>query len=549
MKTCLFILTAILLFSCQRHVSEHDSELQEIYARLDKDIDNSADFEKEKNDRIAKYKREYAKAPTERKRIEIANKLIDEFNAYNADSTLHYISLNLQCSATRTIPGEYTRLLIKRADVYAHAGLFADALATMKAIPHDSLSPALLEDYYSTYSALYQYLCEYTFEHETSMHYDAKRAAYSDSLRNVIAPGTFNHMVYVMAEIARRGNTDKAIKELSAHITDYEVGTREYSILASTLAFIYKMAGRDDEYKRYLAMSAISDVRGAVKENMSFREVATVMFEDNDLERANRYLKKSIADANFYSAQMRNAQSTKMLPVIDDAYSSARNEMTTRLRALVWLTGVLSVVLLITIFLILKQFRRLRKVKEGLSAANKSLSELSEQLKTNNEELETRNRELSESNRTKEQYASLFMGYCSTAISVLQHYQMSLHKMAMQGRNMSALIKKLESQETIDHLLKEFYMKFDEAILNIYPDFIEKFNKLLKPDEQLVMKNGELLNTEARIFALIRIGIEDNSEISGFLRCSLSTVYTYRSKLKKRALNPDTFEQDIRKIY
>lgn len=328
---------------------------------------------------------------------------------------------------------------------------------------------------------------------------------------------------------------------LSSHLDEYPSGTREYSILASTLAYIYKTAGYTDDYKRYLVLSAISDVRGAVKENMSFREVATVMFEDGDVERANRYLKKSFADANFYSALMRNAQSSKMLPIIDDAYTSVQENLTSELRALVWVTSILSVILLITMALILKQIRSLRTAKDRVSAANDELSLLSEKLQHTNLELQ-------DFNKTKEEYAGLFMEYCSSAISTLQRYQQSLRNLTAQGANKAALLKKLESSEAADQLLKNFYVKFDEAILNIYPSFIEKFNALLIPDERIVLKRGELLNTELRVFALIRLGIDDSAKIAEFLRCSIATVYTYRSKMRKRALNPSTFEADIKNI-
>ena len=287
---------------------------------------------------------------------------------------------------------------------------------------------------------------------------------------------------------------------------------------------------------------------------------------------------------------MRNAQSTKILPVIDDAYTAMQNDLTHRLRRMVWVSSVLSVILLITIIFILKQIRSVRKAKDKACLANEELSKMSEQLKETNDELTGKNVELSEMsemlktsnhvlegkneelsriseqlksanselahqnielaeyNRTKEQYTGLFMEYCSSAISSLLHYQKTLRNLAAQRGNLATLQKKLESTEMSDQLLKNFYLKFDEAILNIYPSFVKKFNALLSPDEQIVLKSGELLNTELRLFALIRIGIEDNAKIAEFLRCSISTVYTYRSKMKKRALNPETFENEVRNL-
>ena len=351
-----------------------------------------------------------------------------------------------------------------------------------------------------------------------------------------------------MIERARNGDADTAATVLKSCLNEYRSGTRDYSIMASNLAYIYKIAGAVDDYKRYLVLSAISDVKGAVKENMSFREVATVMFEEGDVERANRYLKKSIADANFYSAMMRNAQSSKILPVIDDAYAQLQNRLASRLRLLVMATTVLAVVLVIFILLILKQFRGLRHANAEINAANAELSVISERLRAANSELEERNYELRDFNRTKEQYAGLFMEYCSSAISALQHYQQTLRVLATQGANRAALMKKLESTEAADLLLKNFYVSFDEAILNIYPQFVDKFNALLQPEERIVLKTGELLNTELRLFALIRIGIDDSAKIAGFLRCSISTVYTYRSKMRRRAINPESFEDDVRNI-
>lgn len=548
MKSICFFCIILMFCSCAGKNSSSSPELQELYGRLDTEIAQSEKYEKDKEGRITRLKKEYDLTADSRRRTVLIDSLIYEFAAYNADSTLYYISFNLRRPYVKNIPGEQTRLMIKRLDQYAHAGLFADALMVKLSIPRDSLTDNLLEEYYSACCAMYQYLSEYTYEHETAQEYEKKRSLYADSLRQIVKPGSFNHLVYVMSEKARNGEQKEAIDGLLSHLNEYPSGTREYSILASTLSYIYKTSGQDEDYKRYLVLSAISDVQGAVKENMSFREVATVMFEEGDVERANRYLKKSIADANFYSALMRNAQSSKMLPVIDDAYSSLHNSLTKRLRILVVVSCILLVFLICTVFYILKQLRIKKEANGKVRKANEELCTLSGKLQEMNNELEKRNRELGDFNRTREEYAGLFMVFCSSAISTLQRYQQSLRVSAAQGGNRAALMKKLESSEISDQLLKNFYVKFDEAILNIYPSFVDKFNALLNPGEQVTLKSGELLNTELRLFALIRIGIDDSAKIAQFLRCSISTVYTYRSKMRKRALRPDDFEQEVRGI-
>ncbi len=550
MKDFLTLISVIIgllaLISCGNSPAD-GGDLPALYARLDSAMAEGDTYQRAREQHIDALKSAYRAATDESQRSALIDSLIDQYDAYNADSTLTYISLNLERPSVKSTPGEYTRMLIKRADVYAHAGLFPDALAIMASIPRDSITPALIEQYYSTYVALYQYLSEYNTNHETAREYQRQRTLYADSLSRVIAPGSFNHLTHVMAEMARNGQYDHAIKALTERLGDYELGTREYSILASTLAHIYNAAGHPEEYRRYLALSAISDTKGAVKENMSLRALATVMYEDGDVERANRYLKKSIADANFFSAIMRNAQSSKMLPVIDEAYMTVQSRLTSRLLTMVGVCCILLVILASTVVFILRQIKKIRRAKDEVTAANDELSHMSRQLKAANNELQDRNNELRDLNRIKEQYAVLFLESYSSAISALKQYQQKLRNLAQGGKE-AALLRQLQSTEVSDEMLMTFYANFDEAILSIYPTFVGRFNALLQPGEQITLKPGELLSTELRLFALIRIGIDDNTKIAQFLRCSLSTVYTYRSKMKKRAVNPDTFDSDVRAL-
>ena len=93
-----------------------------------------------------------------------------------------------------------------------------------------------------------------------------------------------------------------------------------------------------------------------------------------------------------------------------------------------------------------------------------------------------------------------------------------------------------------------FYENFDNAFLNIYPTFVDEVNKLLQEDGKIEVKQGKRLTTESRVLALIRIGITDNQSIAAILRASLTTIYTYRSKLKARALDKDNFESNVKSI-
>ena len=100
----------------------------------------------------------------------------------------------------------------------------------------------------------------------------------------------------------------------------------------------------------------------------------------------------------------------------------------------------------------------------------------------------------------------------------------------------------------VEGLSNEFYVIFYEAFLYIYPSFVESVNALLLPDKQIQLLEGEKLNTDLRILAFIRLGLEDSSRVAQMLNYSVNTIYAYRNRLRNRAINRDTFEDDLMKI-
>ena len=96
--------------------------------------------------------------------------------------------------------------------------------------------------------------------------------------------------------------------------------------------------------------------------------------------------------------------------------------------------------------------------------------------------------------------------------------------------------------------LDGLYGSFDTAFLNLFPDYIDEFNSLLKPEERIDLPKGKL-NTSLRIYALIRLGITDLTQIADFLHYSVQTVYNYKSKIKKASrVSPEEFEEKVKSI-
>lgn len=531
---------------CSMSDREASSELSDNYKQLDAELEKVASYDAQKDNRIATLKSELSAAGTLDAEEHIINNIIEEYESYVSDSALYYVNLNLRRAEEMKDSRAIQKLKLKRIDIMSHAGLFGDALDEMHKIDRNALDSTLLVEYYYVNCGLYQYLIEYNNDSNLTDAYETLQRRYIDSLINVADPNTIEYITYRANSCIANGDTDDAQRIIEDKLRLYEEGSREYSILTSILAFTYKQENDNENFKKYLILSAISDIMGSTKENMSFRALSQEFFNDGDINRAKHYLQKSFDDANFFAARMRTAQSARMLPVIDSAYDASQQQMQNRLKWLLLTAIALAFILAVSILFILKQMRRIHQANSTIKKRNDELSKISSQLSVTNKELAAANDSLLQSDSIKEQYASLFMQFSSLTIRNLENYHQKLHNLVVKG-NTKELVKKIETEDVADQILKDFCKKFDDAILNIYPDFVEKVNILLRPDQQLIPKPGAKLNTELRILALIRLGVTDSEKIAEFLRCSLTTIYTYRSKIRKRAIAPETFEDDLLK--
>ncbi|MCM1369480.1 MAG: DUF6377 domain-containing protein [Candidatus Amulumruptor caecigallinarius] len=521
--------------------------MKDYYAELDDELQRAHVYDLEKSQRITSLKQDLNSESEAGGQLAIIDRLIKEYESYISDSALHYIDKNIKIAESIGNDRETKRLVLRRIEVLSHAGLFEEASDEMKNFKRQELDSSLLESYYYVNCGLYQYMSEYINDQKFSAHCDSLKALYTDSIMLVSKENSFRRVSYVANALIESGKYDEAISKLLAKIKQYDKATREYAILASILANGYKTKGDNYNFKKYLTLSAISDVMASTKENMSFRELSQALFDEGDLDHAKIYLHKSFDDANFFSARMRNAQSARMLPVIDVAYNHRQEKLHKRMIWLLALASGLTLILAVAIIFILKQMRSIHRSDEIIRNRNEELSVISHRLRDVNKELAQSNDALKQSDSIKEEYAGLFMQYSSLSIKNLEHYQQLLHNLVVK-KNMNELIKKIENYNVVSQTLKDFYSKFDEAILNMYPNFVDRVNSLLQPDAFILVKGLGKLNTELRILALIRIGIADSDKIAQFLRCSLTTVYTYRSKIKNKAVSPETFEQDIMKI-
>ena len=303
----------------------------------------------------------------------------------------------------------------------------------------------------------------------------------------------------------------------------------------------YRLKGDKKGQKHFLALSAIADLKSAVKEYVSLRKLASLVYEDGDIDRAYNYLKCSLEDATLCNARLRTLEISQVFPIIDQAYQLKTKRQQQEMKI-----SLICISLLVAIFFVYKQMKKVAAARREVIDTNTLLQELNGELHDSNSQLKEMNHTLSEANYIKEEYIGRYMDQCSTYLDKMDLYRRSLNKIAATGR-VEELYKAIKSSQFLEEELKEFYANFDMTFLQLFPNFVEEFNALLV--EPMQPKQGELLNTELRIFALIRLGITDSTKIAQFLRYSVTTIYNYRTRVRNKALGErDEFEAKVMKI-
>jgi hypothetical protein len=338
-------------------------------------------------------------------------------------------------------------------------------------------------------------------------------------------------------------------------INQSEEEDHEKAVLTYALANIYRKEGDIDRQITYYAISAICDIKNAIKENASMQALAITLFETGNIEKAYSCIKSSMEDAMFCNARLRTYEISQILPIIDSAYQEKVRNQQSGLQFFLTLVSLLSLFLIIAVIYVYRQMKKIARIRKELFQTNLKLNELNkdlqhtvDQLNKTNKKLSDVNQELYESNEIKETYIGHFLDLCSTYINNLEKFQNTLNNKAVE-RKLDELFRMLKSHDMIDQELRELYKLFDNIFLHLYPNFVEEFNSLLLEEERFNLRQNELLNVELRIFALIRLGITDSSRIANFLHYSANTIYNYRTRVRNKAAVPrDQFESLVMKI-
>lgn len=522
----------ILMISVQ--TAQATENIRQLYQQLDHVLTQRKAISLRKEATIDSIRQLVTPNLSSRQRFHYYQLLYQEYHTYRSDSALYYISKAEQIARHNHSPLQQKQCAIHHAYLLATIGYFSQSLSLLESINKERLDSTLLIDYYKTYEWVYSVWSEYMDDDFYAPQFRKKEISYNDSLLSVL-PSHNNEYYYWLGEYkARIGDQPAAQKAYERSLRDLPINTRLYAQAACGLAFAHSRQGNLEEYEHYLILAAISDNVCPLKENLALQELALHIFRQKPewVEQANRYLNYSMEDATFYNNRLRMLEIARKFPAIDNAYQQENIEKSQRLAAATLSISALTLLLLSSLAVIRRQLRRVRGGKRELNQLNHRLSQL--------------NDELLQTNRTREEYVSLFLDLCASYIDKLNRYQ-ELVKRKVKAKQADDLLKQNNSKMN-EADAKRFFVNFDTAFLTLYPAFITEFNALLRPGEEIYPPKGEQLNTELRIFALIRMGIKDSSRIATLLFYSPQTIYNYRTAVRNRARNRDTFEEEVKQL-
>lgn len=480
---------------------------------------------------------------------EIYGQLYDKQVAFQFDKAMETLDKQLDIAHRLGDRQRTADAQIRKAMLYTTSGMFLEANVLLsKTIDTTQLTRLQLIEYYNTQQRFYVDFSGYTQTPEMNRLATAKIRYYRDRiLRETTAASEIRRYMEIRDCMDRQDyvRADRLNRQLLAQ---YNPNSHDYAIHAYDQAVICEALSQFAERNIWYARSAMADIKSATKDNASLCCLARIMLQENNIDRAFRYITISLNDALFYNAKLRPWQIAIAFPTIERAYDEARAQQEHVLRNYLIVVSVFAVVLLGTILFIIYMYCRARKSSQKIESMNRQIQEYNESLSAINAHAHEMNRELLESNAVKEEYIGLFLSMCSNYIDKLMAYQSSVRRKLSKGQ-IAELKAESSSQDLMNAELSSFYEVFDNAFLSLYPNFVEEFNGLLKPSAHIELKKGERLNTELRIFALIRLGITDSSRIALLLRYSVNTIYNYRARIKNSASgNRDDFEERIKNI-
>lgn len=541
----LFLL--IILYACTRAQAD-TLNLEELYKQLDATIEQQDIYVAQKNAKINKYCKNLRMSRDKNERFRETWNLYKEYTSFNNDSAIAMLNSCISLAVRAGDEGRLADSYIALVQQYAISGAFTDGEVYLGKVDKSRLTGERKLNYLLAAGHLYGEMAYYTQDKALQDMYYHRSMAYRDSCYLLIDHTSVDYMKERVSQLINDKNYNEAMRICNLWMNRVEENSHDYAIMAFFRSEIYKELGNEEQRKYWLAVSALCDVRNAVMDQASLWSLAEILSKDGDLERSNRYVEFSWDCTQRFNAHLRSWTVSPVLSMISSSYKKQLNVVNKRL---VWLTFFISLLmtgLLIALVYVSKKRRQLAVARNELKLANVNLTSTNSQLNDLNARMSVVNSRLKESNHVKDEYIGEFFGTCSAYIDKLENYRIKVNR-KLKMNQIADLLKLTGSEQQKDEELKLLLANFDKTFLRLFPTFVDDFNKLLREDSRIIPPSQDTLTKDLRIFALIRLGIEESSRIAEFLRYSPNSIYNYRARIKSKALcGRDEFEQKVKQI-
>ncbi len=543
-------LVYIMCFSALTSSFAQNKNIKDLYEQLDQAIEQSQYYINQKESRITKIKKQSRKGHTPPQLLTAYYKLYEEYKTYKSDSSIYYIHQAIDLAKRNNMKSDITKLRSLLALQYSTSGAFTEALHVLQSIDKKTLNNSNKKDYYIAFYHVYGELgfTNINIDTELSQEFYSKQDCYRDTLFSILSPNSEDYLMRKEVLLTSQNKLKEALKINDIRLSKCKKGSHEYGIVAYYRYLIYRSLKDEDMVKYWLLQSAICDVKCAINDQASLWILAEILSKEKDVERSYKYINFSWNATKRFCTRIRSWQISPVLGTIDHNYQAELKKANHRLIFAIICVSLLVIALALLTFYVNKQKSYLSNARNELKKTNTQLEELNNKLSFTNGMLKASNDKLNESNGVKEEYIGQFLGACSHYIDKLDKMRLNVNKM-VKNKQYNELYSMTKSSEVKEQELEELYANFDKVFLNLFPNFVEDLNGLLKEECQIHLSSPNKLSAIVRVFALIRLGIDDSTKIAEFLHYAVNTIYNYRAKLRNGALNDrNEFEKKVREL-
>lgn len=510
---------------------------EQLFHRLDSYIAQRSKFTQRKEAKLLRLKKQLHMTSDKRSQLRLYNQIYREYYTYRYDSAMTYAKKGYQLAVQ--LQDDYFINLnkINRAAVLSTGGFYSQAEDLMLAMDVEKMSSKLLQYYYYTLTWVYNYWETFCNKSEFQEGLLAKKRFYLGKTLEHIGNKESALYCYLSGEFEflKQRTSKKMLQFYMKALSASPLSSRVHASSAYCIARYYYDTDQKDLYEKYIVEAAISDQICPLKENLALQELSTYLYNKDAsyAKRVAKYIYCSMEDAQFYNNRLRMVEISRILPLITETNHQAEVRKNRIVTASLVIVSILSLGFLAMAFFAFKMNKRLAKSRREIKSQNTLLDEL--------------NQKLLNTNKRRETYMHLFMDISAVYIKKLDDYR-KLVSRKIKAKQTADLLTAINSYKLAEEEAANFYIRFDKAFIDLYPNFVEEFNQLLLPEKQIVLPAPNSLTKELRIYALMRLGITDGQELATLLFYSTQTIYNYKTAIRKRAKDLTTFDAAINQL-